>query len=252
MKQIDWNSVKFRASSWGNLMSEPQSKADRDAGRLGATCKKELIKIYNELVYGRKKDIVTKHMLKGTEVEDDSILLFSRVEGKVYEKNGEDRLENEWFTGHPDIYIGESITAADEIWDIKSRWDLDTFMPKLEEKIDTSEEYQLQAYFSLTGAKSGGIVNTLVSCPASLLFDEKRKLLFSMNVISDESPEYMAAEAELEKRLVFDDIDYRERVIKQPIVRDDEKIERMKAKVPILRQWLHDFHFKHMNHYPKN
>ena len=34
---IDWSKVKFRASSWGNLLSEPQTKADREAGKLGMT-----------------------------------------------------------------------------------------------------------------------------------------------------------------------------------------------------------------------
>ena len=52
--------------------------------------------------------------------------------------------------------------------------------------------------------------------------------------------------------MVFEDIDYRERIIKQPIERDDELIEKMKAKVPIMRQWLQDFHTKHMNLYPKD
>ena len=54
------------------------------------------------------------------------------------------------------------------------------------------------------------------------------------------------------KLMVFDDIDYRERVIKIPVQRDDELIDKMKAKVPALRQWLQDFHEKHMNLYPKD
>ena len=72
-----------------------------------------------------------------------------------------------------------------------------------------------------------------------------------MNVISDFSPEYIAAAEELERLMIFEDIDYRERVIKQPVLRNDELIEKMKAKVPIFRQWLADFHEKHMSQYPK-
>ena len=73
-----------------------------------------------------------------------------------------------------------------------------------------------------------------------------------MNVISEESPEYLRAVEEMTKLMVFDDIDYRERVIKIPVQRDDELIAKMKAKVPILRTWLQNFHEKHMNLYPKN
>lgn len=248
---IDFDKIKFRASSFGNLMSEPQSKADKEAGRLSKTCQKELIKIYNQEVYGRKKDITTKHMDKGTQAEEASIDLFSRVEGRVFWKN-EQRLENDWATGHVDIYEGPSITEALSVWDIKSRWELDTFMPKLIEEVDPGENLQLQVYFCLTGAKSGGIVNTLVDCPFGILEEEKKRLLFSMNVATEFSPEYLEAAEELEKRLTFPDIDFRERVIKQEIQRDDEIIEKMEAKVPKMRQWLWDLHKKHKNLYPKH
>lgn len=247
---IDFSQIKFRASSWGNLMSEPQSKADKEAGKLSKTCQKELIKIYNQEVYGRKKDITTKQMDKGTQAEEQSITLFSRVEKKLFFKN-EEKLENEWCTGHIDIFEGESVHAAISVWDIKSRWELDSFMPKLVEEVDNGEELQLQVYFSLTGAKYGGIANTLVDCPINILMEEQKRLLWSMNVISEESPEYQKAAAELERLLTFPDIDYRERVIKQEVKRNDELIERMKAKVPRMRQWLQEFHEKHLNLYPK-
>ena len=57
---MDFSQTKFRASSWGNLLSEPVSKADKESGKLSLTCQKELIKIYNQVCYGRKKDITTK------------------------------------------------------------------------------------------------------------------------------------------------------------------------------------------------
>jgi hypothetical protein len=250
-KPIDWNKVKFRASSWGSLMTEPKTKEEKLAGKLSITTQKELIKIYNILKYGRKKDIVTNKMDKGKQAEEESITLFSRVEKKLFEKNLI-QLENEWFCGHPDIYTGGiNIYAAQEVWDIKTRWELDSFMPKLVEDADKDEQYQLQCYFSLTGAQRGGIANTLVDCPINILMDEKRRLLYSMNVVSEESPEYLQAAAELERLLTFPDIDYRERVIKQPVTRDDEMIEKMKDKVPVFRDWLYHFERTHMNQYPK-
>jgi hypothetical protein len=51
--------------------------------------------------------------------------------------------------------------------------------------------------------------------------------------------------------MIFDDIDPRERVIKTPVERDDELIEKMKSKVPIFRQWLANFERLHMSNYPK-
>lgn len=246
---IDWNKVKFRASSWGNLLSEPQTKAAKESGELSVTCQKELVKIYNLLKYGRKKDLVTKQMEKGTMVEGDSITLFSMVEGKLYYKNDEP-LENEWFTGHPDIFSGDTIQNAEEVNDIKSSWELDTFTPKLIEKVDTGYEAQLNCYYSLTGAKYGHLVYCLVSAPMNMVLEAQKKLLYSMDVISEESPDFQKAAEEVEKMMVFDDIPPQERVIKIPVPRNDDLIQKMKDKVPVLRQWLADFEKKHTSLYP--
>jgi hypothetical protein len=252
MNKVDWSKVKFRASSWGNLLTEPRTKADKEAGILGVTCQKELIKIYNLLKYGRKKDITTAAMEKGKLVEPDSIRLFSLVEGKLFWKN-EDPLENEWFTGHPDIFAGsDTIHDAEEVHDIKSSWEMDSFTPKLIEELDAGYEAQLNVYYSLTGAQGGALVYCLVSAPPNILESEKKKLLYSMDVATEYSPEYLEAAAELEKLMVFDDIDYRERCIKITVPRNDDLIEKMKAKVPIFRQWLADFEKKHMSQYPKD
>jgi len=247
---IDWNIVTFRASSWGNLLTEPQSKEDKLAGKLSVTCQKELIKIYNLLRYGRKYDVFTKQMEKGTIGEPESILLLSTVDKKLYLKN-EEQLENEWFTGHPDIFEGETIRKATAVHDIKSRWSLESFMPKLIETIDPSEKAQMNVYFDLTGATSGCIVNTLIDCPATLLEGEKYALLRRLDVATEEAPAFKKEYKQLVKNLTFGDIDPRERIIKQPITRDDELIEKMKAKVPRLREWLADFEKKHLSQYKK-
>jgi hypothetical protein len=248
--EINWDKIKFRASSWGNLMTEPQSKADKDAGKLSKTCQKELIKIYCQEVYGRKKDVKTNKMLKGTEGEGESIILFNMVENSEFKKN-EEQLENDVFKGHLDIFSGEDVRRATSVWDVKTRWELETFLPKQVEEVDPGEYLQLQVYYDLSGADYGGIVNTLIDCPFSILEDEKRRLLFSMNVATDLSPEYIEAAADLEKLLTFPDIDYRERVIKQQVFRDDEIIAKMRAKAPRMRAWLQEFHEKRMKHYPK-
>jgi hypothetical protein len=240
MSKVDWGAVKFRASSWGGLLAESKDKKEP----VGKTAAAELIKIYNYEKYGRKKDITTPAMDKGKAAEVDSITIFGKVEGKEFQKNDE-MFENEWFIGHPDIIHENSV------YDIKSSWELDTFMPKLLESIDRGYEAQLNCYYDLTGSQGGAIVYCLADCPPEVLLGEQRKLLYSMNVISEESPEYIRESINLENRLTFPDIDLRERVIKLPVARNEELIEKMKSKVPVLRQWLADFEKKHMNLYPK-
>lgn len=252
MSNINWDEVKFRASSWGNLLTEAQSKEDRIAGKLGATCQKELIQIYNLLKYGRKRDIVTKQMEKGKMVEADSINMFSAVEGRIFYKN-EFQLENQWFTGHPDVVNDDDITKATECHDIKSSWSIDTFMPQLIAENDKGYEAQLNVYFDLIGeqCQSGSIAYCLVSAPENMVMAEKKSLLWKMDVVSEISPEFLKTAEELEKLMIYDDIDPRERVIKKPVTRNQELIEKMKAKVPIMRQWLADLEKKHMKLYPK-
>lgn len=246
-----WNNIKFRASSWGNLLTEPITKAAKEAGELSVTCQKELIKIYNQEVYGRKSDITTKQMDKGIICEQDSIQLLSMTDEKMYFKNDE-RLENDFFTGHPDLYLGDTLIGAEEVGDVKTSWNLDTFMPKLIEEPDKAYVAQLNVYYDLCKCSGGFLAYCLVSAPLNILEQEKRNLLFRMNVATEFAPEYLKAAEELEKLMVFEDIDYRERVIKIEVPKDEELITRMKEKVPKLRQWLQDFHEKHMNLYPKS
>jgi hypothetical protein len=248
---MDFSKVKFRASSWGNLMAEPQSKADKDAGRLGVTCQKELIKIYNWHKYGRKpKDVRTNAMDKGILLQSKGIELYSILEGEIYQEN-DINLENECFTGKPDMFLGETIQTAEKVDDLKNSYELETFIPKMIESVDKGYEYQLNVYYDLTGAQQGGLVYTLLSAPDTVLYDEHQYLLRNGKYISEESPDFRLAWAEREKELVFEDIDARERCIKVCVPRNDELIEKMKAKVPIFRQWLEDFHKKHINIYPK-
>jgi hypothetical protein len=49
---MNFSNIKFRASSWGNLLTESRDKKEP----IGKTCQMELIKIYNQEKYGRKKE----------------------------------------------------------------------------------------------------------------------------------------------------------------------------------------------------
>lgn len=240
----DWSKTKFRASSWGNLMTEPRSKSE---GQLSKTCQKELIKIYNWVKYGRKKQVVTRQMIKGIKCEPAAITLFSRVEKKLFVKN-EIQLENDTKTGHPDIFEGESIRTATEIHDIKNSWELDTFSPKAVEELDATYDYQIQTYFDLVPtAKQGSIAYCLVDAPDELIQDELKRLQFDMNIIWDQDPAYLVAAAEIVKNMTFGDIPFEECVIKIPVARDEAKIAKMNEKVPLLRDWLAWFDKVRMN-----
>ena len=91
---MNWSETLIRSSSVGYLMTEPVTKADKEAGVLSKTAQKHLIEVYIAEKYGRKRDIQTKQMKKGVEVEDDSIDLLNNFWGVDYSKN-EHRFTND-------------------------------------------------------------------------------------------------------------------------------------------------------------
>ena len=52
---IDFSKTLIRCSSLGLLMTEPQSKADKEAGLLSKSAQKHLIDVYISEKYGRKR-----------------------------------------------------------------------------------------------------------------------------------------------------------------------------------------------------
>lgn len=242
---IDFSKTLIRCSSLGLLMTEPQSKADKEAGLLSKSAQKHLIDVYIAEKYGRKRDIQTKQMKKGTFAEEDSIDLLSRYLKKHLLKN-EERIKNDFVTGLPDIYEGESIYNADEITDIKSSYDLWTFLGNLPDKLDSIYYWQLQGYMWLTGAKKAKIAYCLVNAPEFIIQQEKYSLLRKLDVATDENPLFVKEAAKLEFNLKFDDISFEERVLLFPIERNEDDILRIEQKVLKAREFLSQIQQKHL------
>lgn len=254
-KEIDWNAVKFRASSWGNLLSEPVTKADKEAGKLSLTCQKELLKIYRKVKYDwDEDDITTPAMEKGTIVQPESIIMYSKVEGQFFTENKE-HLESDDFTGQPDVFLGETIYTATQVDDMKNSFLLSNFTDKTVETVTPAQKAQLNVYYDLTGASGGNIIHALVSLPTEMFQKECERLLWKManrgEIATEYAPEYLYEVEKLKKKFIYDHIPEEERIFKQPVPRNEELIDKMKAKVPVLRQWLADFAKKHENFYSK-
>ena len=78
----------IRCSQLGQLMTEPKSKADKDAGNLSETAKTLMLEIFLWEKYGYKERVMTDAMMKGLLCEQDSMKLVQDVLG------GEFRLKN--------------------------------------------------------------------------------------------------------------------------------------------------------------
>jgi len=237
---MNFSETLIRASSVGYLMVDPQSKADKEAGLLSKTAQRHLLDVYISEKYGRRRDIQTRQMKKGIEVEDDSIALLNKYWTKNYAKNQE-RFTNEFITGHPDIL------EEGKVVDIKSSYDIWTFLGNLPDKLDNLYYWQLMSYMWLTGATKGHIAYCLSNTPFGIIEQEKRYLLNRMDVISEESPEYIKEANKLEFSMTFDDIDVSERVLIYTVDRNEDDILKIQNRVERAREYLHEIESTHLN-----
>jgi hypothetical protein len=237
---INFNETLIRASSVGYLMTEPVSKADKEAGLLSKTAQKHLLDVYITEKYGRKRDIQTKQMKKGVEVEGDSIEMLSKYLGNKLEKN-EERFKNDFITGLPDIINGN------EIIDVKSSYDLWTFLGNIPDKLDSQYYWQLMSYMWLTGTVKGTIAYCLSNTPDSIIEQEKYYLLKRMDVISEDSPEFVREAMKIEFNMKFDDINISERVLLYNVDRNEDDILKIQYKVEKAREYLIQIEETHKN-----
>jgi hypothetical protein len=223
----------------------PELEAHKDDVVLSETCKTYLVQSYVLSKYGRVREVQTKQMVKGTISEDDSIQLFAALEKRPYTKNIY-RLSNEHITGCPDLHDHEDIVESTEIIDIKSCWDIFTFLSNVDNPDNEGYYWQLQGYLALTGAKIGTIAYCLVNTPDSIIEGEKYNLLKRLDVATEEAPEFKREYQKLLVNRKFDDIAMADRMLAYSIERNDDDIERIYKKVEKCREYLSEFEEKHL------
>ncbi len=167
---MDVNDIKFRCSSLGYIMTEPQKKSEV----LSETAKTHCIDIYVSAMYNRFTEINAKQLDKGNDTEEDSITIVSR-KTKIFFKKNEEMIENEFIRGTPDLFEGEEIRKATVIRDTKSSWDAYTFFRAKHKKLDPKYFWQLTGYMDLSGAETAYVDYCLNNTPYHLVEGELRK-----------------------------------------------------------------------------
>lgn len=221
----------------GNVIALEPFKNDEP---LSEGAKSHLKKVYGYAKYGKwcaVGDKGTKYTNKGLLAEKESIDLIGRSRGIQLLKN-EERVFNEFLTGIPDIFLGESLQKAEYIIDVKTSWDIETFLDNLGKPLDNQYWWQIQGYMAITGAKLGEVAYCLVNTPESILNGEKYRLKERMDAVTDIDPIYLEAEKKLINNMTFDDIAEKDRIIRFLVERDDEAIEKVYKKVTECRKYL--------------
>ena len=155
---------KLRASASGNLATKPRSNGEV----LSATAKSHIEEWIKYQIYGVQKQIKSKYLDKGIQVEDAAIEYAAKELGWLFAEKNEEFFKDEYFCGTPDVIL------EDRIIDIKSSWDCYTF-PLFEDKIKTKDYYyQLQVYMHLTGKRKAQLVYVLMNTPEGLTYEEPK------------------------------------------------------------------------------
>jgi hypothetical protein len=206
---------------------------------LSDTCIEYLMEVYAWEVLGKQavtKELDMEYTRKGKIGEPESIKLLSLVDGMLYEKN-EERWYNEFLSGEPDIF------HENKIIDIKTCWDCPGFLKKINCSLENGYSYQIRGYLDITGATEGEVVYALINTPETIVNDYKRKLFYQMEVVTEESPEYVEAVANLVNSMYFDDIPMHKRVFRVKVEPfSDQERQKLYDRVKVCRDWLNEFH----------
>lgn len=166
------NKLIIRASQLGRLMTDPKTKADKEAGLLGETAQSLVEEIVIKNKYGYEEPLMTDDIMKGLLCEQDGIALVQKIKGGDFRLKNEETFKNEYISGTPDIIL------SGKIEDIKCSSTLKTFI-----KAEASKLYwwQAQAYMWLTGIHEFSLIYCLIPTPIEIIIEEKKKWYYKFN-----------------------------------------------------------------------
>ena len=157
---------KIRCSQIGKIMGQPRTKAAREAGELSQTAKSHCDLWLREQIYHRKYEFKSKQTDKGNLVEASSIDFIADQLGLGILSKNEERFENDYMTGTPDILL------PDMVIDAKNSWDCFTFPLFATEIPNKDYWWQGQGYMELTGRERFKLVYVLSDTPERLIRKE--------------------------------------------------------------------------------
>lgn len=239
---MNWDKTLIHCSSLSKITTEPRNKSDKDAGNLSETAKSHLIEVYALNKYNFKKDISNKYTEKGNYCEPEGLEMISQFTGLQVDKN-ELTFENEYFIGTPDSLVIEKQL----IFDNKAAFDWCTFLSNVCSELDPIYSAQANGYLDLLQWNTAYIAYTLIDTPEFIRNAEKYALLRKMDVISEESPDFIKLWSKKEAQMIYSNTPLEERILLFEVKKDDEYLEKARQKVVKSREFLEYFSGSHKN-----
>lgn len=198
----------------------------KDDDVLSERCKNLLLDIYAWEKYKKwaapELPSTPSVLNKGMLVEDTSIEMLNRLDGTNYSKN-EEKFSNDYLIGCPDIVDTENRM----IIDVKSSWNIESFMYNVNKELDKEYWWQVQGYMALLDFHKAEVHFCLVTTPEHIIQSE----------IEKKAGERYSAE-EIRANLTFDDIPEAERRLRFVVERDEQAIEKLYKRIRKCREYL--------------
>lgn len=209
------------------------------------TCKGFLARTYAiEKYYSGRKGKPTAAMVKGTVVQREAFDLFIAAEEKHYNSQVK-LLKNEFITGVPDLFDGTIATSSQEIIEVKSSWNIFSFLSVIGKPLKKNIYWQLMGYLWLTGAKVGTVAFCLINTPEHILEEEKQRVINNRKLYEEDEDRFNAMIEELSVRMNYNDIPLQDRVLRFSVERNEADIAKISGKVIKCREYLKEFEEKH-------
>ena len=212
---------KCRASAIGKILTN-----DRSGKAMGETAKSYAKEWLIAEITGKEKDIKSKYLSRGNDMEQNAIDRVAKYYNCELEKN-EINLENECFTGTYD--------AKTEIRVIDTKVPFDAFtFPFFVTVIDTDYYGQLQIYMELTGLKKA----SLCYCLENGSPEQIERLSWQIAKELDKDEPDIDDWEEAEKRLSYDHLPDEMRIKVFEFEYDEAYIAKAKQRVIETREYI--------------
>jgi len=225
---IEIKKFKIRCSGISQIMTNPRSKKDQEAGILAKTAQTFCKTWLKEQLYMRRNEFSSKYTDKGNIMEDNSIdFIGAQLDLGLLLKN-EEELSNDFMTGTPDVRIPALIIDA------KNSWDCFTF-PLFEEDVPNDAYYwQAQGYLELENKDDYKLVYVLSDTPIHLI--EKEAYWYCKNNGYDELDNDIYHE--FEDRMTYPRIDDSLKIKVFDIKRSPEDVMKIQERVIQCRVYI--------------
>lgn len=205
----------------------------------------EMVCIYAYEMYGKNevaKGNDSPHQLeKANMAEPEAIKFLSKIDSIEYTKNDQ-LFENKWLKGIPDVLLREENGKITKIIEIKTSYDLPSFILTKLKPERPSNLYEVLGYMDITGCKKAEIVHILVDMPEKIAsFEEKRLreryelLEIAPDLINDRILSRM-------NDMVYSEIPDALKYFRRPVAHNKYTLKAIKSRVTVSRKWANDIH----------